>query len=158
MPWRRRHFVKRAIDAVTDFEFVLERLEVNIARSVLDGLEQNQIYEANDRRRVRFGLDRGCVVRAANREQLAGFTELLKNVLHARAVAPVVTLDPVLDLPGRRDHDVNVFPQRKAQIFRRAEIERIDQRDGERVVARSEEHTSELQSPMYLVCRLLLEK
>src|SRR5437762_11155621 len=26
------------------------------------------------------------------------------------------------------------------------------------VVDRSEEHTSELQSPMYLVCRLLLEK
>src|SRR5437762_13445040 len=26
------------------------------------------------------------------------------------------------------------------------------------VVSRSEEHTSELQSPMYLVCRLLLEK
>src|SRR5437879_7637959 len=27
-----------------------------------------------------------------------------------------------------------------------------------RAAARSEEHTSELQSPMYLVCRLLLEK
>src|SRR5437762_13518637 len=27
-----------------------------------------------------------------------------------------------------------------------------------RSIARSEEHTSELQSPMYLVCRLLLEK
>src|SRR5436189_820865 len=27
-----------------------------------------------------------------------------------------------------------------------------------RVIFRSEEHTSELQSPMYLVCRLLLEK
>src|SRR5437879_8073806 len=27
-----------------------------------------------------------------------------------------------------------------------------------RLVKRSEEHTSELQSPMYLVCRLLLEK
>ena len=27
-----------------------------------------------------------------------------------------------------------------------------------RATARSEEHTSELQSPMYLVCRLLLEK
>src|SRR5437762_6345486 len=26
------------------------------------------------------------------------------------------------------------------------------------IYARSEEHTSELQSPMYLVCRLLLEK
>src|ERR1017187_11034501 len=29
---------------------------------------------------------------------------------------------------------------------------------GSRVGDRSEEHTSELQSPMYLVCRLLLEK
>src|SRR5437764_15455183 len=29
---------------------------------------------------------------------------------------------------------------------------------GRRGGARSEEHTSELQSPMYLVCRLLLEK
>src|SRR5437879_10191720 len=29
---------------------------------------------------------------------------------------------------------------------------------GGKVYARSEEHTSELQSPMYLVCRLLLEK
>src|SRR5437763_6606736 len=28
----------------------------------------------------------------------------------------------------------------------------------QRYVSRSEEHTSELQSPMYLVCRLLLEK
>src|SRR5437763_11886121 len=29
---------------------------------------------------------------------------------------------------------------------------------GELLITRSEEHTSELQSPMYLVCRLLLEK
>src|SRR5437764_1901670 len=29
---------------------------------------------------------------------------------------------------------------------------------GDGVLRRSEEHTSELQSPMYLVCRLLLEK
>src|ERR1017187_10485501 len=38
---------------------------------------------------------------------------------------------------------------------------RDDRRDGEAeagVAHRSEEHTSELQSPMYLVCRLLLEK
>src|SRR5690348_17667642 len=39
----------------------------------------------------------------------------------------------------------------------------VGQREGgrrqdARVVARSEEHTSELQSPVHLVCRLLLEK
>src|SRR3712207_7993539 len=32
------------------------------------------------------------------------------------------------------------------------------ERDAELVLARSEEHTSELQSRQYLVCRLLLEK
>src|SRR5437762_9762516 len=39
-------------------------------------------------------------------------------------------------------------------------IEGIDDRDAEEEQRRrrSEEHTSELQSPMYLVCRLLLEK
>src|SRR5258707_11327387 len=34
----------------------------------------------------------------------------------------------------------------------------IHQRHGRRVGGRSEEHTSELQSRQYLVCRLLLEK
>src|SRR2546422_3351597 len=33
-----------------------------------------------------------------------------------------------------------------------------DEGDAEQVVARSEEHTSELQSRLHLVCRLLLEK
>src|SRR5437763_5536410 len=49
------------------------------------------------------------------------------------------------------------------QRLRRAVVPHVEpplvhvERDvGERV--RSEEHTSELQSPMYLVCRLLLEK
>src|SRR5437762_9967644 len=36
--------------------------------------------------------------------------------------------------------------------------EQADHEAGERRGNRSEEHTSELQSPMYLVCRLLLEK
>src|SRR5256885_13077216 len=37
-------------------------------------------------------------------------------------------------------------------------IERTSRRDARRMVQRSEEHTSELQSPCNLVCRLLLEK
>src|SRR5437763_11258699 len=40
-----------------------------------------------------------------------------------------------------------------------ASIPRLKSRSvGDRLILRSEEHTSELQSPMYLVCRLLLEK
>src|SRR5438876_8493688 len=47
-------------------------------------------------------------------------------------------------------------PRRPDQGLRRRGVR---QRQGDqRVVARSEEHTSELQSPVHLVCRLLLEK
>src|SRR5256885_11330198 len=40
----------------------------------------------------------------------------------------------------------------------RAVARALHHRDGERARRRSEEHTSELQSPCNLVCRLLLEK
>src|SRR5437764_4021777 len=63
----------------------------------------------------------------------------------------------------RRPPRSTLFPY--TTLFRSHHVER-DQRaaraddDAARpgVEARSEEHTSELQSPMYLVCRLLLEK
>src|SRR5437762_4772420 len=57
-----------------------------------------------------------------------------------------------------RDH--HVVPDDRAGGDRAAGIEHhpvADLRDLV-LVPRSEEHTSELQSPMYLVCRLLLEK
>src|SRR5437762_5173641 len=55
------------------------------------------------------------------------------------------------------------LPQR---VVERPSVKRADigclhpllRHDPARQTARSEEHTSELQSPMYLVCRLLLEK
>src|SRR5437762_7963812 len=42
------------------------------------------------------------------------------------------------------------------RLLRDIEPDRNRKRSGS--ISRSEEHTSELQSPMYLVCRLLLEK
>ena len=56
MSRRRGHFVKRAVDAITNFEFVFERLEVNVTGPVLDRLVQNQIDETNDRGGICFGF------------------------------------------------------------------------------------------------------
>src|SRR5258707_7779134 len=49
--------------------------------------------------------------------------------------------------------------QRLEDLLRRNEVDvRIDGAATEVIAGRSEEHTSELQSRQYLVCRLLLEK
>src|SRR5437762_13564352 len=47
---------------------------------------------------------------------------------------------------------------RVPSIFRCRQVARREINDFPNQRTRSEEHTSELQSPMYLVCRLLLEK
>src|SRR5437763_12481386 len=46
-----------------------------------------------------------------------------------------------------------ILDSQSAPLLSGAEVDYVDSLQG-----RSEEHTSELQSPMYLVCRLLLEK
>src|SRR5258708_16520302 len=71
------------------------------------------------------------------------------------------------DVGRRRDeqggrHGVDPQIDERAAVLRRREVDEIraqlsGQKEG-RVRRRSEEHTSELQSPDHLVCRLLLEK
>src|SRR5437879_8700789 len=64
---------------------------------------------------------------------------------------------PIWEHGGRcaRDHRAPVCPSGRRRPLGRARAARVG---GDVCHGRSEEHTSELQSPMYLVCRLLLEK
>src|SRR5207249_1314101 len=129
MARRRRDFVKCAIDAIPDFEFVFERLEVNVARAILDRLVKDEIDKANDRRCIRLRFDCGLAVSLAQLQKLASFAELLENVPHAGGIAAVMLLDQFFDLFGRRNYDLKVFTQRKTEVFCSVKIKRIDQRD-----------------------------
>src|SRR3712207_8176679 len=89
------------------------------------------------------------MIRRPPRSTLFPYTTLFRSLAAAGvhdlarhgALALVVHRDDGLDEPDRRG----------------VVLRRLDQ--GERVLReRSEEHTSELQSRQYLVCRLLLEK
>src|SRR5437879_8895745 len=65
------------------------------------------------------------------------------------------------DLPGKADlRRVRHSPHRDRRHVARCDrgANRSRAASGASRQRRSEEHTSELQSPMYLVCRLLLEK
>src|SRR5437763_4443078 len=87
------------------------------------------------------------------RSTLFPYTTLFRSRCLGRRKPPFLHVKVVHDVPNGNDrpvHDVETLRQR----FKCA---------GSAVMAefagiRSEEHTSELQSPMYLVCRLLLEK
>src|SRR5437762_11126517 len=56
------------------------------------------------------------------------------------------------------DRALTVAPNDISLRTQRARIALRSHADAKPLHTRSEEHTSELQSPMYLVCRLLLEK
>src|ERR1017187_4297365 len=98
-------------------------------------------------------LDPPCLggYRRYPRGRIAGDTSLCANPINRARVAIRKTPDPPAQLqPGRGVW----LPPRPDQIVRsQTDVLRNPSRQ-----YRSEEHTSELQSPMYLVCRLLLEK
>src|SRR3712207_7800663 len=60
--------------------------------------------------------------------------------------------------PARIDRPVRGLPPLRPVLVGNLGGGHVDQRPGRRRAQRSEEHTSELQSRQYLVCRLLLEK
>src|SRR3712207_6980572 len=88
------------------------------------------------------------MIRRPPRSTLFPYTTLFRSLVHHEADddrSHARSTDPALESSGVPPHR----PQR--------DEERQDQGEGV-VVERSEEHTSELQSRQYLVCRLLLEK
>src|SRR3712207_6907449 len=92
------------------------------------------------------------MIRRPPRSTLFPYTTLFRSdLLGCGAVEPEV------------EHGDAVGVEQRSELLRRAVLrERGDERDVAAVACgehrRSEEHTSELQSRQYLVCRLLLEK
>src|SRR5437879_10559304 len=93
------------------------------------------------------------MIRPPPRSTLFPYTTLFRSVEVARS----------LELPARVQRGEDQLERRplvlRMPVDRDAAAVVGDRRRGAVLVQhRSEEHTSELQSPMYLVCRLLLEK
>src|SRR3712207_8266610 len=89
--------------------------------------------EPFDREKLREGLAKACAKQRITEEQI----ELMVDEVEA-------------ELRDRRRHEVTSRRLGDMVLIR---LRRLDM-----VAYRSEEHTSELQSRQYLVCRLLLEK
>src|SRR5258708_14900560 len=77
------------------------------------------------------------MIRRPPRSTLFPYTTLFRSNVGGEIDDPVMRVDSIADVRHRRERG-------ERQLWNRR--------------ARSEEHTSELQSPDHLVCRLLLEK
>ena len=131
---RRSHFIERAVHAVADFELALKGLEVNVARTLFDGLLHHQIDEFHDRGRIRLLLHalRGT-----------GLAQLTENLLHARRTAAIVLVDERLHLGATCHHRHDALSETETQILGQLRIQRIGeghmqplpvQRDGKAAV------------------------
>src|SRR3712207_7637697 len=94
------------------------------------------------------------MIRRPPRSTLFPYTTLFRSTLAQRAV-PV----RLPGLPALPEREVAGMALQRVLIHARDGVLGAELRaPGELAVVRSEEHTSELQSRQYLVCRLLLEK
>src|SRR5256885_8554179 len=98
------------------------------------------------------------MIRRPPRSTLFPYTTLFRSERHRDAgdVAPAQH-GVAARHREQRDHRVGLAPRRVAD-FAPPRLVGPAQRGERQILLRSEEHTSELQSPCNLVCRLLLEK
>src|SRR3712207_7579858 len=93
------------------------------------------------------------MIRRPPRSTLFPYTTLFRSMHAARAVGALARA-----LPAAERLVVGEAVVAEREVVHRALAQRAAERAQHEVGHRSEEHTSELQSRQYLVCRLLLEK
>src|SRR2546426_7415463 len=97
------------------------------------------------------------MIRRPPRSTLFPYTTLFRSLLDYRRTSIPLAFDRVVD-EARRRHARVSRSELVGLAPRAAFAGRAPESVGLKTFRRSEEHTSELQSPCNLVCRLLLEK
>src|SRR3712207_6906060 len=94
------------------------------------------------------------MIRRPPRSTLFPYTTLFRSRMRRFFFRPRVSTAPS-ENDGATMHSTNSFPTASAAASSTGTVNAITEPNA---LVRSEEHTSELQSRQYLVCRLLLEK
>ena len=132
---RRLHLVEGAIDAVADLEFLLEGLEVNVARLRLDGAVEDEVDVADDGGGIRLSRDRGGVEILLSRVDFRDFrlVELPEHILHGGLLRAIVRRNQAQHRMTRSDHLRDLPVQGEAEILEGLRVEGVAKRHGEHV-------------------------
>ncbi len=135
---RRRVLIhQHAVDAVADAEFFFERLDVNVAGALFDGLRDHGVHQADDRRLARHV--------AKVFQIFVGFARRRRpsSVSFFCGLA-VVAVDRVEDFLLRREPRLTVSRCRTADRRARLEIQRIGHGQRDRVIVQRHGKAAEL--------------
>ena len=127
----RRHLVERAVHAVADAEFILERLKVNIARPVLHRLLQHQIDEFDNRHLI-GQRGHGLIIRSGGGHFFGDVfigVNLLENFRETFALLlPVKPLNTPADIRRVGHDDLHIALGRKMNFIGLGRIQRLGER------------------------------
>ena len=131
---RRRHLLdEHAVDAVAHAELLLVRLDVDVARALLDGVEEDHVDEADDGR----VLARLLELEEVDVVVVAGELDLLlveaRHHLVVRGAGVVILLDRAVDCRLARDDGLDVVAGQELEVVDRVEVRRVGHRHDERV-------------------------
>ncbi len=136
---RRRHqLVEHAVHPIPHLVLVLERLEVDVRRLVLDRQQQHHVQELADRRGLghlldRLEVDRVLVAVRELREPLV-VLDLLDDVLDRLLLAGVEPGDRRHHVRLGRDHRLDVDPEERLDAVQGRRVARVAHRDGDALV------------------------
>src|SRR5690606_25845048 len=122
-----------AVDPIADSDALLEGLDVDVARALLDGVRDQLRHIFDDRRvvglailaRVLIAADLDLLLVAKDRAQVPG--------------ALVVVLDRLADVLGRRDRGLDLLIEEETEVVEDRVIERLH-RDDQGAVAPADRH------------------
>ena len=149
---RRLDVVQHAVDAVADLQLVLERLDVDVRRALLDGAVDEHVHQPDDRRLAGEVAQVVDVLFVVGEELEIAVAVLPRTVLPvARAVA-VRRLEPLQHVALARQARVDVEPRRHLEPLQRVLVAGIGHRDRQRaVLLRERQH---LRAPQVLQVQL----
>src|SRR5581483_5682992 len=138
--------VQDPVDAVADLELVLERLDVDVRRALLDRAVDEQVHEADDRRLAREVAEVVDVLFVVGEVLDVGLRRLRAAVSVRRRAVPVRRLEPLEHVALAREARIDLEPRRDLERLDRVVVRRIGHRDGERSVRlRERDHLRVLQ-------------
>src|SRR3984893_2889623 len=121
---RRLHFLQHAVDAKTDTEFLVERLEMNVTRAYAMRFGQQHRYHA-DNGRIRFiAFRRGRAV-ADFQIEIDIFADFLLKDVGGFVGGAVVLDERLADFFRACANELDLALQKKTQAVNRVDVERI---------------------------------